>query len=112
MRILASQRDAISALRFWTDGRMATFDFFLEKEKKSKVAWPRTAFSLATQLGRRTRGSEREHTRVSTLQQLCYYFPKKNNYATTKSLMKLHFPVAFIFQGTCFFSQSVKKYCQ
>ena len=63
---------------FLADGRMATFDFFSEKEKKkTKVAWPRTAFSLATQLGRRARGPEHEHTRVSTLQQLCYYFPKK-----------------------------------
>ena len=33
--------------------------------------------------------------------------------ATTKSLMKLHFPVGKLFQGTCFFSQSeVKKCCQ
>ena len=32
-----------------------------------------------------------------------------NIYATTKSLMKLHFPVGKLFQGTCFFSQSEVK---
>ena len=49
MRILASQRDAISALRFWTDGRMATFDFF-QKKKRKKAKLPGPELLLAWQL--------------------------------------------------------------